>query len=66
VNDVELRARRVQRCGKNLHITLSPEEVEPALAQLSARGLFISTWCKTEAEARVLLKAAERWSVADR
>jgi hypothetical protein len=56
----------VQRSGKNLHITLSPEEVEPALAQLSARGLFISTWCRTEAEARALLKNAERWSVADR
>lgn len=37
-----------------------------ALAALSARGLFISTWAKTESEAQALLKNAERWSVADR
>jgi len=56
----------VQRAGKALHITLSPEEVEPALKQLSARDLFISTACRTESEARELLRNAERWSVADR
>ncbi len=58
--------RRVQRAGKNLHLTLTPEELEPALRALSARGLFIATWTRTEAEARELLAQAERWSVADR
>ena len=57
--------KAVQQAGKNLHITLSPEEVEPALAQLSARGLFINTSCRTESEARALLKNAERWSVVN-
>ena len=55
--------QKVQRAGKNLHISIAPEEVQPALAQLSARGLFISTYCRTEAEARALVRNAERWSV---
>jgi hypothetical protein len=55
--------RKVQSAGKNLHITLPPEEVEPALSLLSARGLFIHTWTETEDEARALLRKAEQWSV---
>ena len=53
----------MQRAGKNLQLYLAPEEVRPALEQLSARGLFILTWARTEAEARTLLQNAERWSV---
>lgn len=52
----------VQAAGKNLHITIPPEEVEFALAQLSARGLFIQTSTSTELEARTLLANVERWS----
>jgi hypothetical protein len=55
--------RKVQAAGKNLHITLAPEEVEPALSKLSARGLFIHTWTETEGQARDLLERAERGSV---
>jgi len=55
--------RQVQRAGRNLHITLPAEEVRPALELLSARGLFIQTWCRTEAEARTLLDQAEHESV---
>jgi len=54
--------KKVQAGGKNLHITLRCEEVRAALGELSARGLFISTACKTEQEARDLLGKAERWS----
>lgn len=54
--------RLVQTRGKNLHITLAPDEVEPALSLLSARGLFIETSCASEAQARHLLKMAEKWS----
>jgi hypothetical protein len=54
--------KRVQRAGKNLHITIPPHEVADALDQLSARGLFIDTWCATEGEARTLLADCERWS----
>lgn len=55
--------RKVQCAGKNLHISIPPEEVRPALEQLSARGLFISTWSRTEVEARDLLRLAESESV---
>jgi len=55
--------KKVQTAGKNLHISIPSEEVKPALECLSARGLFICTWCRTEAEARQLLRDAERGSV---
>jgi len=54
--------KKVQAAGKNLHISISPEELRPALENLSSRGLFIEMWAKTEAEARELLKEAEKWS----
>ncbi len=54
--------RYVQQAGKNLHITIPPEEVPEALRELRATGLFIATWCASEAEARQLLRQAERWS----
>lgn len=54
--------KKVQTAGKNLHITIGAGEVESALSELSARGLFINTSTKTEEEARALLKNAERWS----
>jgi hypothetical protein len=52
----------VQSKRKNLQISLSPHEIEPALAELSSRYLHISTWCHSEAEARELLRNVERWS----
>ncbi len=52
----------VQSKGKNLHISIPACEVETALRELSARGLFIQTYCKTEEEARQLLRDAEGWS----
>ena len=55
--------KEVQRAGKNLHISIPPEEVKPALDLLSARGLYIATWCRTESDARRLLEDAEHWSV---
>jgi len=54
--------KQVQAAGKSLHISIGPGEVETALRELSARGLFIATWCASEEEARKLLKDAERWS----
>ena len=55
--------KKVQAAGKNLHIAIEPDEVETALGELSARGLFIRTGTKTEDDARDLLKLAERLSV---
>ena len=54
--------RLVQARGKNLHISIPPEEVETALELLSARGLCIATHCESEQQARWLLKMAEKWS----
>ena len=54
--------KTVQRAGRNLQMWLAPQEVEPALSALSARGLFISTWAASEAEARRLLENAKKWS----
>jgi hypothetical protein len=54
--------QQVQSGGKNLHISLPPQEVETALSLLHAKGLFIETWCDTEEEARDLLRAVEGWS----
>lgn len=52
----------VQHAGKNLHISIPCGEVETALSELSARGLFIATSCETETEARKLLEQAKKWS----
>jgi len=55
--------KKVQSSGKNLHISIPPEEVRLALELLSARGLMICTRCRTESEARELLRNIELWSV---
>lgn len=55
--------KQVQAAAKNLHLDLPPEEVKPALENLFARGLYINVWCRTEREARELLKNVERWSI---
>ena len=54
----------VQDAGKNLHISIPIAEVEQALKTLSAKGLFIHTSARTEAEARDLLEKAKIWSRA--
>ena len=55
--------RKVQAARKNLWIGIPAGEVKAALELLSARGLFISTRCESEEEARMLLKNVEKWSV---
>jgi hypothetical protein len=55
--------KKVQVAGKNLHINIAPDDVEPALSMLSARGLFIATAAETQAQAEELLAQAERLSV---
>lgn len=55
--------KKVQAAGKNLHISIAPEEVEQALSILSARGLYIATHTENQAQAEELLRQAESWSV---
>jgi 5-methyltetrahydrofolate--homocysteine methyltransferase len=52
----------VQAAHKNLWIDIPAGEVKQALAALSARGLYIETFCRTEAEAQQLLEDAKKWS----
>jgi hypothetical protein len=47
--------KKVQARGKNLHISIPAGEVPLALETLSSKGLYIETWCASEAEARALL-----------
>ena len=54
--------KKVQSKGKNLHISIGPDEVETALSELSARGLCIATGCASEEEARKLVRKCEQWS----
>jgi len=55
--------KKVQRAGKNLHISLPPEEIKTALAMLSSRGLMIETWVTSEEEAEDILRYVEKNSV---
>jgi len=54
--------RTVQAHGKGLHISIPPEEVETALGELSAKGLFIHTWCRTQADAEKIIADATKCS----
>lgn len=52
---------RVLDAGKCLQIRCEPGEVEFLLSELRHKGLFISTHCSTEKEARSLLKKVTRY-----
>lgn len=54
--------RRVLDAGKCLQISCKPEEVDFLLSHLKHEGLFISTYCRSEKEARQVLRIAERHS----
>ena len=54
--------KKIQRAGKNLQLLLPPEDIETALDNLSSQGLYITTRCNTEEEARNLLKKVEKLS----
>ncbi|MCX7704977.1 MAG: hypothetical protein N2115_01800 [bacterium] len=54
--------KKVQKKGKNLHISIHHSEVRTALENLSARGLFISTSCETEDDALRLIDNTYKWS----
>ncbi|MAG35293.1 MAG: hypothetical protein CL878_03465 [Dehalococcoidia bacterium] len=49
--------RRIQAAGRGLHLSVSATEVLPLLRELSPEGLMLSTNCRTEEEARALLRA---------
>jgi hypothetical protein len=51
---------KVQKAGKNLHISITPDEVPLALDMLSRRGLMIETIANSMDEAMALIKYAEK------
>jgi 5-methyltetrahydrofolate--homocysteine methyltransferase len=51
---------KTQKAGKNLHITLPPQEVPLALDMLSRRGLMISTRTNSVEEAQALIRYVEK------
>ena len=52
--------KKVQQAGKNLHISIPPQEVKTALDMLSSRGLFIETWAGSEEDAEALVRCVEK------
>lgn len=55
--------KRIQQAGKGLVLLGSAtQNVERLIKDLSPKGLFISTWCSSEEEAKELLKQAESWT----
>lgn len=55
--------KKVQAAKHNLQIMIEPGEIKDALENLSARGLHLTIFCKTESEAKDVLKYAEKNSV---
>jgi len=52
---------RVLKTEKCLQISCAPSEVQFLLSKLNHKGLFISTYCGSEKEARDLLKMVEQY-----
>jgi hypothetical protein len=54
--------KRIMGAGVRVHLSVAPQEIEGLLNDLPADGLYLSTSCPSEIEARDLLAAVERWS----
>lgn len=55
--------KKIQKKKKNLILTeVHPSELDELMELLSPEGLYISTSCKTEDDAKELLKKVEKWS----
>ncbi len=55
--------KKIQLKGKNLVLLgAKPANVEKLLENLSPKGLYISTACSSEDEARELIKKTEKWT----
>jgi len=54
--------KKIQQAGKRLYLLAKPEEVEPLLSELSAKGLFLCTWAESEEQADEMLKNITKWT----
>jgi hypothetical protein len=56
--------KKIQEKNKRLYLLAKPEEIEPLLAELSPKGLFLCTEVSSEEEADSLLHSVARWSAS--
>lgn len=57
--------KKIQGSGKNLILRLiRPQDIKKLLDNVSAKGLFITTSCSSEEEARELITKVKQWSQA--
>lgn len=54
--------KRIQTAGRALHLTVTPADIEPLLAELEPAGLMLHTQVDGEAEARELIRRVAAWS----
>lgn len=54
--------KRIQDAGKNLVISVSPEQIKVLMENLSSRGLYLLTGVPTQYDANELLKRVEKWT----
>lgn len=52
--------KRMQKAGKCLLLSVSPDEIEVVLRELSAKGLFLSVGAENEQEAEQIIKLIEK------
>ena len=60
--DCNPELRRIQQEGKCLLISVSTDQIEPLMSELSSRGLYLLTWAATEDEAREIAKNVTKWT----
>lgn len=51
--------RKIQDAGRALHLSVTPDEVEPLMRELRPEGLLLQTSCDAEDEARALVRKVE-------
>jgi hypothetical protein len=54
--------KKIQAAGKRLYLLADKTEIEPILAELSPKGLYLCTQADSEDEANEILKKVEQWS----
>jgi len=54
--------KKVQTKGKSLYLLAKIHEIEPLLAELSPKGLYLCTQAESEDQANELLRKVEKWS----
>jgi hypothetical protein len=53
--------KRVQKAGKNLHISIDAAELETFMDALRPQGVMLSMWVGSVEEADAILRRVERW-----